>query len=107
MNKPFFCEGEIVILQSKDAPEYNGEYEVHSVIGYKDEFTCRLTNEWTLENDEPGTFCYVFTTPLVDKVFGEGSECLWCESALRKKHQPSEMNFNELMSSLNIPITTW
>lgn len=77
--RPKFEVGEEVILQSIDFPECNGEYSVQEVSYF----------------DAVG-FCY--RLDLDHKVVGRLD--LWVESSLRKKHKPSRMSFDDLMSSL-------
>lgn len=90
MNKPLFEIGETVIIYSEKCPQRNGEnlciFSIEDFVG-----------EDRLGRHYEG-FIYSFEG-LPDE--------WWTEPTLRKKHQPSEMNFNELMSSLNAPITTW
>lgn len=102
MKKPLFEVGEEVILQSKTFPEYNGEYVVNGVIEGDQTVTCRLTNYRIYSRGRS----YRFTVPHIHKSFDNGTEVLWSESALRKKHKPSELSFQELVSSLKIPTKT-
>lgn len=86
MNKPYFSINEEVILQSVEFPQYNGEYIV------KDFLVNRFDG-------------YVYDLGFkIDNPIDGRSDHLWKQSVLRKKHQPSEMTFHELMSSLNVPI---
>lgn len=80
---PKFSVGEVVILQSKEAPQCNGECTVLEVECF---------GSWT---------GYVTTTPPPE---GRDKAALWCESALRKKHQPGDMSFTELMVNLSQPV---
>lgn len=97
---PKFSEGEIVILQSAAHPEYAGEYEVFKVLFYNDEFPDRLDDTVTLVCDGP--VGYVFTEPLAD--LPTSTECIWAEYSLRKKHNPSSMSYQELMTNLSTKI---
>jgi hypothetical protein len=102
MNKPYFSEGEQVILQSIEYPEYNGEYVIYKILQPEEGFDCRINKDFYLIADN---LCYVLDTPLSDKgKHDDVTEILWRESALRKKHQPGELSFNSLMSSLKSPI---
>lgn len=99
---PKFAVGEVVILQSKDHPECNGECEVlevfypGSAIGvaeglhYKPDskaFSYKLNKFYKIEH---GGNAY-------------RGNC-FSERALRKKHQPGELSFDKLMSSLSQPV---
>jgi hypothetical protein len=91
---PKFSVGEVVILQSKNHQECNGEYSVTEIWppdGERknpDKVTISTTYGYSLSCDE------------VD------SKSCWAESTLRKKHQPGEHSFTELMASLNSPLAT-
>lgn len=100
---PKFSEGEVVILQSADHPEYSGEYEVFKVLFYNDEFPDRLDETTTLVCDGP--VGYMFTEPLVDKP--SSTECIWAEHSLRKKHDKGDMSFKESINSLKNPVLEW
>jgi hypothetical protein len=78
MSSPKFRINEEVILNSDTYPEFNGEYIIQDFVG----------------NTPKGIFVYNLGLPLFVK-----------ESSLRKKHKGSDMNFQQLMSSLNSPIT--
>lgn len=83
--RPKFEVGEEVILVSVSCPELNGEATVLSVK------YCEYINNRT-ENKEEG---YLYELTIESRYSG------WMESALRKKHKPSDMSFHELMDSLN------
>lgn len=97
MNKPKFEVGEVVILQSVLHSEYNGEYTVESVIGRGDSFKDRLTGDVRTSTDNQ----YGYQLSQVHTY--NGKEIVWKETLLRKKHQPGEMSFTNLMSSLKQP----
>lgn len=100
--KPKFEVGEVVILQSITHPHYNGEYTVEAVIPTKGTYKCRLTND-KFTHSHKG-YAYLLDSPL--KVKAElPFESAVDEPALRKKHQPGEMSFTNLMSQLNQPVT--
>ena len=92
MEKPLFEIGEEVILQSKNHPECNGEAVVISYMpssGGVDRYGVKQV---------VGGFAYKLTidSPLPNK--------LWHELAIKKKHKPSEMSFEELMNFLKSPV---
>jgi hypothetical protein len=83
---PLFSVGEVVILQSVSEPDKNGEYTVIGQYVGSHSFT-----------KEP---CLVYELDMV------ASACTyWTESALRKKHQPGEQSFTELMQTLKSPVS--
>lgn len=98
MTEPKFSVGEVVILQSKSSPEFNGEYYIACVVFKGQSLICRITGFKYISN------CFGY---LLNKSFDAEDSCLealWCESALRKKHQPGEMTFEGLIMSLNNPV---
>jgi len=100
--KNLFSVGEVIILQSPNLSEYNGEYTIHAIVQPNENFTCRLTglNLYTTEG-----VSYVLDEPLLDLVSCEGAETFWGPSSLREKYYPSEFSFNELIADLKTNIT--
>ena len=80
--RPKYELGEVVLLQSVNLPQYNGEHTVTSVV----------------LDDDVG-FCYELDFKHGLKEYTEH----WEERALRKKHTPGEMTFDNLMASLSSP----
>ncbi|MNX54209.1 hypothetical protein D3C86_849270 [compost metagenome] len=80
--RPKFVVDEVVILQSKDFPQCNGETIVLEVESHKE---------------------YGWVYKLAIKHHAEGYADWWKESALRKKHYPGELGFDDLMASLSSP----
>lgn len=98
-SRPLFAVGEEVILQSIKNPIYNGEYTVDEVIQSNRTVLCRITgNRIYCEH-----LTYRLNLPIPHIEYDDGTETLWCESALRKKYQGSEFGFTELMSVLKSP----
>lgn len=95
-----FSVGEVIILQSKSLPQYNGEYTVEAILQKGELFSCRLTNTTLRQVDGGNT--YVLSTPLA--IPDTGYETFWAESALRKRQEPGELSYTELMQSLRSPI---
>ena len=101
---PLFSVGEVVILQSVARPEINGEDTVIEVYKRGDLFEDRFTNLHHTLSDPNCMFSY----RLKDNAGVSTNDCgiiceaPWNESALRKKHQPGEMSFMQLMSTLKI-----
>lgn len=89
MSRPLFAVGEVVVLQSKNCPELNGEYEILGVIS-------------------PGESALVDGVKKVN-VNGYGYDLgvySYChESALRKRHQPGEYSFDALKQVLALPVS--
>lgn len=97
-----FSEGEVVILQSVNYPEYSGEYEIFKILGQGEEWEDRIDSEVILVCDD--YIGYIFTTPLPSKDQDHSGECLWAESSLRKRQEPSELSYTEIMQTLRSPI---
>lgn len=98
MSRPKFEVGEEVILQSRQRPEHNGEYFVDRVVydgcDYKDRLTgIEFVTDW--KDNIPG---YLLSNMAKDPHLG--TEIIWNETSLRKKHKPAEMSFSALMQSL-------
>lgn len=51
MKRPLFEAGEGVILQSKNHPEYNGEYHIEAVLSPGTTVVCRITGEFLIYDD--------------------------------------------------------
>lgn len=93
--KPLFEVGEVVVLQSKQIPHYNGEYVVTRVLEDGDVYECRVTKSYKLVLGSGG-YAYLLDEPLMV----DGSEGCCAEQALKKKHTPGEMDFKLLVDSL-------
>lgn len=96
--KQLYEVGEVVILQCKSHPHYNGQHIIHKVLTFGGLHQCRLTGTLLEESDSLG---YVLEDLLADEE--TSMEIFWCESALRKKHQPGEQSFKDLMTTLKSP----
>lgn len=83
--RPKFEVGEVVLLQSVMLPECNGEYTV----------LARECGRYRVPSGE----LYEGFKYLLDDDNKDG----WVERSLRKKHQPGELSFEELMHSLSSP----
>lgn len=99
--RPKFEVGEVVILQSASRPDCKGEFTVIQINHYP-------PRELFFFEDKPfrhSEGCYIsyFLDDDFESVIVVGGKSCWNESALRKKHQPGELNFRELMSSLSSP----
>lgn len=100
---PKFSVGEVVILQSVSRPESNGEYIVAVVAGNYEEFIDPHFGSKRMCRG-PGTG-YVLSDPLLVASLDYAStaiksSAIWAESALRKKHQPGELSYSQLLESL-------
>lgn len=98
-----FSVGEVVILQSRSRPECNGEYSVSAIVygvsAYIDPHTGTLARCINRRND----IAYVLSDPNLLASDGDGKQsATWLESALRKKHQPGELSYSELLETLSI-----
>lgn len=103
---PLFSVGEVVILQSKSRPEFNGEYTVRAVVRYGEKYTCRVSGDvipFAPINGSP--LGYVLEEVIVTvNIFPGEIENTWAEGALRKRHTKGNMSFKELMSDLKTNI---
>ena len=90
MNK--FSPGELVILQSKSEPTKNGEYYVNDV---------KLTPRCRINNSDGEILKDVYIYQLDDV---ESESGWWLEDALRKKQEPSEFSYDQLMTTLKSPL---
>jgi hypothetical protein len=97
---PKFRVGEVVILQSKDHDHCNGEYTVLVVVNGPMDYTCPITGR-TIENSANG-IGYVLD---IDYKDDDGTCRQWAEAVIRKKHQPGDQSFTELMASLKNPVS--
>lgn len=97
---PKYSVGENIVLQSRSHPEYNGEYTVFKIVRDGQIYTSRLGGQSMISVD----FGYLLDTPLKDKQADFYVEVKWAESALRKKHEPSQMSFQSLIQSINSPV---
>lgn len=86
MSVPKFAVGEVCLLQSVDHPELNGDVTVLALL-----------NQGEIYNHNrlgPAGYAYV-----LDRDASNGNP-FWDESALRKKHDPSDYGFHELMDNI-------
>lgn len=98
-----FAIGELVILQSVSDPRNNGkEYTVQRVLTKGDEYNCRLSGK--LLGRDKYAFAYILGELIGESNIYPGQEAPWAESALRKKYNPSEFRYNELIKNLNTKI---
>ncbi len=95
MSQPKFQVGEVVILQSRSAPELNDEYPVLDVC---------LPGE---SRSVDGAMKKNRTTHSVYllEVDGPHGSKWWAESALRKRHQPGEYSWQDLKTRLVLPVS--
>ena len=97
----FFEVGEVIILQSPNLSEYNGEYTIHAILPVNEDFKCRLTGLMIYTTEG---LSYVLDEPLADLHAFDGCETLWAPSSIRKKQEPGELSYTQLMQSLRSPI---
>lgn len=95
MTQPKFSVGEVVILQSRSAPELNGEYPVLDVC---------LPGESTpvdgvMKKNMAANSAYLL------EVAGPHGSNWWSESVLRKRHQPGEHSWQDLKTILHLPVS--
>lgn len=85
---PRFSVGELAILQSVNQPDYDGEYTIKE-IKYAENIKEVVTKE------EITGYWYNLG------FYSNKGNNFWFEKSLRKKQEPSEMSFMQLMGSLN------
>jgi len=99
MPHPKYEIGEVVLLRSVELPHMNCEAAVLKIYGGP--AGTKIDHEGVGYQLSVGGFSY-----FLDKDFPSpetGNQIMWAESALRKKHQPGEMGFEDLMFSLSSP----
>jgi hypothetical protein len=101
MIAPKFAVGEVVILQSVERPDLNGERSVLRVIASGEIYDCPLSGRGVRRVSEG--FGYLLSG--CGAIEPGGTACQWRESAIRKRHQPGEHAFDSLMASLNAPVS--
>ncbi|MNQ14484.1 hypothetical protein D3C85_274360 [compost metagenome] len=99
MSRPLFEVGEVVLLRSKRMPHMDGEYSVIAILYDDDVYLCHLTGNIS-HGRTGGSHSYVLDDGEVVFENEKWICCFWTESALRKKHQPGEQSFRDLMQSL-------
>jgi hypothetical protein len=94
--KQLYEVGEVVLLRSRELPEYDGEYVVQKVYA---------PNEWTIDSTGSqynGSHTYSYALGFSFE-WGKGVCDAWQQTALRKKHEPSQQSFKDLMTTLKSP----
>jgi len=96
-----FSVGEVVILQCRDYPHLNGEYAVSQCIHAHEVYLDPVFGQ-ALRAEILGYFLEGVNLVLKD---GDGNEAsaLWYEGALRKKHFPGDMTFQDLVQGIGTP----
>ena len=93
--KQLYEVGEEVILI-----EDGKTYIVYEAIPPKQSFFDRIMKYTRLSGGH--TYGYLLSESFKGKN-GYDGECLWPEASLRKKHQPSQQSFKDLMTTLKSP----
>ena len=91
--KPLFEIGEACLLQSLSAPHLNGEVVIKGV----------QYMENVLIPNKAGAYMYAGFVYSIGVINLNGAD-LWIEDCLKKKQEPSQFSFNQLMSNLNTKI---
>ena len=94
MSQPKFAVGEVVILQSKTAPELNGEYQILRIVGHGE----KVLIDGVQRTTDSRQFGYGLG------VIGPEGHGFWCESSLKKRHQPGEYTWEGLKTVLSMPV---
>lgn len=95
MSKPFFQVGEEVILQSRQNPELNGECTVRQIVFGTDLYNCRVSGRIIYRDCDATYFGYILEEVISEAISDDGAiiENIWDESAIKKKHKPSDNSF--------------
>lgn len=103
---PKFSVGEVVILQSVNCPQFNGEQTVLIVSADKDDYKDPHYG-YIISGKTGSGFAYIMDDPRLSKIYSEGYKrsILFAESALRKKHEPGNESFREMMDKLKVGAT--
>lgn len=95
-SRPLFEVGEMVVLQSKNYPEVDGEYCVLKVMPAQQ--ARHLFPTFIIPNG------WIYDIGVVRLGINCGTPCsLFHETDLRKKYPPSSQSFSELMNTLKSP----
>ena len=95
-----FEVGEVVILQSVQMPEWNGEYTVQSRPKAGEMYNCHISGRKVRNNS--GGVGYVLDCEAIMKTnSGCDVAVIWAESALKKKQDPSGESFESMMEEIN------
>lgn len=95
-----FSVGEVVILQCRDYPHLNGEYTVSHCIHAHELYYDPVFGQ-PMRAEILGYFLDGVDLVLKD---GDGNDAtaLWYEGALRKKHLPGELTFEQLVRGIGV-----
>lgn len=97
--RPYFSAGEEVILCSKSLPEYNGEYVVEKILHEGLRHVCRISGQEFIVSEGQSYFSYILDEAIPSDAHFQFYDIGFMESALRKKHKPSDQSFSELIKS--------
>lgn len=101
MSGQYFEIGEEIILASENRPELNGEYIIKDVMPpNRINYICTVTGSLMRANTD--FFCYALDGLVFECRKTKNPSAFWHQSALRKKHKPSEESFSEIMSNLEV-----
>jgi len=98
---PKFAVGELVIVHCVNFPRHNGEHVVRDILEKGSIYFDRLANKnlRTVPHDgyrfRASPFGYIMEDILPDT---DGFEVIYDESCLKKKHQPGELSWEELLN---------
>jgi hypothetical protein len=92
MANPKFNVGEVVILQSNKSPHLNGEYTVLAIV-----YNGGTYQGYNCDFNRPFVYDIGLNPP------GKKPH-LAVEEVLRKRHQPGDMSYSQLIKSLDRPV---
>lgn len=96
---PKYSVGEVIILQSRSLPEYNGEYVVQNIYKPGEKKMCQAGSNIAITDPYRFTYDLGFSFEWRGAVISTFQEV-----ALRKKHEPSQMSFQSLIQGINNPV---
>lgn len=98
---PKFEVGEVVILQSQDHPEMNGEDTISRITRKGEVFECPHSLYLFQEDKDVRYFLdrAVMLEPHKDGM----TDCGWAEHVIKKKHNPASLSFRNLIQTLKDP----
>jgi len=102
MSIPKFAVGEVVIVACSQFPIHDGEHTIRGILEPGSIYFDRLAHRdlRTVPVGATSPFGYIMEAVLDDT---DGFEVIYDERALRKKHQPGELSFEELVNEQKQP----
>lgn len=94
----WFDVGEEVVIQSVSNPQYNGKsFIIKNIFDKGERYQDRANGYNYFMTDGPG---FLMEQVLKDATESDGRELVFNQSALRKKHKPSDESFKDMMQNI-------